>query len=337
MCRYYISFLAMIFVTVVGAFAGISAAEESPTSPVFRIAVVFPGSRADFSWSQSMFDSLESVQEHMGGTKALSLTFSENMTDPLEIEDALRFYASSGCDLVIAHGLQYGEILEKIAMGFPLTSFAWGSSSPEEHHISRNVFMYHVASEQVGYLNGTIAALLTETGTVGIIGTLESEESKQYVAGFQEGAKAVSSNVAVMVSYTDSFDDFALARDAAKVLIGMDVDVLTGLSQQTMGVMEIVKESGVFWLGMQADQKSLASEYVVASQLYDWEKTIVSMIDCRKNGIFGGKHFMLTLRNGGLKMNFNDELQSSFFIKDTADHIVQAIIEETIKPMSSIT
>ncbi len=107
---------------------------------------------------------------------------------------AIRDYASQGYDLVIAHGSQYGSSLLEIAPDFPETAFAWGTTVDTfvDQGVT-NVFAYEARSEQGGYVNGVIAASLSESGVLGVVGPIETGDAKLYVDGFVAGAEGYQS------------------------------------------------------------------------------------------------------------------------------------------------
>ena len=135
-------------------------------------------------------------------------------------------------------------------------------------------------------------------------------DAKLYIDGFVAGATATNPDVVVNVSYTGSFGDTALAAEAANVHIGAGADVLTGSAQQVVGAIGVASEAGVPWLGTQSDQSPIDADIVVASQLYDWQPTLLDMIHKHQAGEFGGSAYVLTLENGGLVMNYNDNLDA---------------------------
>ena len=145
-----------------------TAAPEEP----FRVAVVMPSATNDLAFSQSMFDALTAIQNEMGADN-FDFDFSENMFVVDDAASALRDYASQGYNLVIAHGSQYGGSLQEIAPDFPDTSFAWGTTVDTftDQGIN-NVYAYEARSEQGGYVNGVIAASLSESGVLGVGGPI---------------------------------------------------------------------------------------------------------------------------------------------------------------------
>src|SRR5271157_4535818 len=160
--------IAMFLVGCTPAATPTPAAVAAPT--VFRVAVVYPSAITDAAFSQSMQEALKSVQTEMGGPSKMEIAYTENMFNVPDAA-AIRDYASKGYDLVIAHGSQYGTSLQQIAPDFPKTSFAWGTSLDtfQENGIN-NVFAYQAEAEQGGYVLGLIAASMSKSGTLGVIG-----------------------------------------------------------------------------------------------------------------------------------------------------------------------
>jgi len=229
-----------------------------------------------------------------------------NVTDAAA---AIRDYAAEGYNLVIAHGAQYGTSLFEIAPDFPDTSFAWGTTTNTgaDEGVT-NVFAYEPRAEQGGYVSGVLAAHLTKSGVIGVVGPVNAGDAKLHIDGFLAGVKAVDPNIQVNVSFTGSFGDTSLAAEAANTHIQAGADVLTGSAQQVVGAIGVAKDKGIPWLGIQSDQSPLAPGTVVATDLYDWRATLLEMIKLNQAGEPGGKVLQLTLANGGQTMIYADNL-----------------------------
>ncbi|MCB0112050.1 MAG: BMP family ABC transporter substrate-binding protein, partial [Caldilineaceae bacterium] len=164
---------------------------------VFRVAAVAPSATNDLAFSQSMFDALTLLKSEMGD--AFDFVFQEGTFVVDDAAVALREWASSGeYDLIIAHGSQYGSIIEELAPEFPETSFAWGTDV--NTFGLDNVFAYTAAADQGGFLNGAMAAYMSESGTIGVVGPIEVGDAKLYVDGFVAGAQVVNPDVQVLVN-----------------------------------------------------------------------------------------------------------------------------------------
>ena len=303
--------------------------EVTPAEP-FRVAVVMPSAINDLAFSQSMYDTLALIQSEMGAEN-FEFAYSENMYVVDDAAAAIRDYASQGYDLVIAHGSQYGASLVEIAPDFPETSFAHGTTVDTfvDQGVT-NVFAYEARSEQGGYVNGVLAAALSQSGVLGVVGPIETGDAKLYVDGFAIGAQATNPDVQVNINYIGSFSDVALASEAAQTHVNAGADAMTGSAQMVVGAIGVAETNGVLWFGTQSNQASLASSIVVASQVYHWEVVIREIINKVNAGTLGGESFALTLANQGLVIEYNPEYSVPAEAQALADAAVAGIIDGSI-------
>jgi len=241
---------------------------------------------------------------------------------------AIRDYATQGYDLVIAHGSQYGSSLQEIAPDFPKTSFAWGTTA--DTFGQPNIFAYEAASQEGGYVNGVLAATLSTSDVIGVVGPIETGDAKLYVDGFKAGVLATKPNATVNVNYIGSFSDTALAAEAANTHIAAGADVMTGTAQMVVGAIGKAQEANALWFGTQSNQSSLAPKIVVASQVYHWEVALREIISLIKAGTLGGKSFTANLANGGEVIEFNPDYALSADAKALADKTIQGIKDGSI-------
>ena len=108
---------SIVLVLILGCVL-IGVAPIAAQDDVFRVAAVAPSATNDLAFSQSMYDALATIQAEMGEDN-----FQFDFQDGTFIVDdaavALREWAASGeYDLVIAHGSQFGSILQELAPEF---------------------------------------------------------------------------------------------------------------------------------------------------------------------------------------------------------------------------
>ena len=272
---------------------------ETMDAEPLRAAVVTPSAENDLAFSQSIVDAL-----HRMGAAGL---LSEVAVSPglFIVEDAglaLRDYAEEGYDLVIAHGSQYGGLLEAIAPDFPDTAFAWGTSV--ETFGQANISAYTTSSDEGAYVMGLMAAKLAGDSPVGIIGPIEVGDAKLYVDGFQAGVEAGGGTANSV--YTDSFADVQLAAEAAQSFIDNGHAVLTGTAQMTVGAIGVARENGIPWFGTQSNQTTVGPEIVVANQVYKWDVVLDDLVADIQAGAYGGSSYEINFANGGLAIEYND-------------------------------
>ena len=298
---------------------------------LFRVAVVMPSSITDLAWSQSMYDGLLGLQAQLGGPDAMEIAYTEGMFDVTAAAQALRDYAEEGYNLVIAHGTQYGTSLFELAPDYPDTAFAWGTASDTgaEQGLT-NVFAYEANAEQGGYVNGVMAAMLTQSDVIGVVGPVPAGDALLYINGFIQGVDATNVTATLQVAYTGSFGDTAAAAETAQTQIAAGADVLTGSAQQVVGAIEAIQAAGGYWFGTQSDQSTQWPETVVASQVFNWVPTLGQMVELITQGTVGGQAYALTLSNGGLKIVYGGVMLDQSIV-DAANGAIAGITSGAIE------
>ena len=298
---------------------------------VFRIAALMPSATNDLAFSQSMYDALVAIQAELG-EDAFEFTIQDSTYIVDDAAVALRDWASSGeYQLVIAHGSQYGPIVEELAAEFTDVSFAWGTR--QDTFGMDNVYSYAAASDEGGYFNGVLAAHLTETGVVGLVGPIEVGDGKLYADGFANGVASVDEDIVVNIVFIGSFSDVPLATEAAETHIANGADVLTGTAQMVVGPIAVAVANDVLWFGSDASQDDLSEDIGVAFQIYKWEVLLLDMISNIKEGVLGGEYYKLTLENEGLVMEYDKDFEASDELMAIAEATIAGIVSGEIMPI----
>ncbi len=301
---------------------GAPPADES----VLRIAIVAPSASNDLAFTQSMVDAVN----RLSGETSIELSVTDNTFVPDEAAAAVRSYAEQGFDLVIAHGSQFGASLIDIAPQFPETAFAWGTAS--DTFGLPNVYAYDAAAQQGGYLLGALASMVSGSKSLGVVGPIEVGDAALFVNGFQAGAKAQTPSANVLVTYTGSFSDTALATETAQAHIGAGADVLTGSAQMVVGAVSAAEQAGALWFGTQSNQTSLAPGSVVASQVYKWEVALRPIVQDLRAGRLSGTTYTADLANGGLVIEYNPGVPVAPEVTQRIDQLTAEIVNGSLVP-----
>ena len=305
--------------------AAAAAAEPEDTGPQpLRAAVVTPSAENDLAFSQSIVDALHRMED-AGLLSEVAITPGTFIVEDAGV--ALRNYAESGYDLVIAHGSQYGGLLEEIAPDFPGTAFAWGTSV--ETFGQPNISAYTTRSDQGGYAMGVMAARLAGDSPVGIVGPIEVGDAKLFVDGFRAGVEDAGGTANSV--YTDSFADVQLAAEAAQSFIDNGHAVLTGTAQMTVGAIGVARENGIPWFGTQSNQTSVAPEIVVANQVYKWDVVLDDLVRDIQGGSMGGSAYTIDFSNGGLVLEYNDAYDLPADVRAAGDAAVASFMAEPLR------
>jgi basic membrane protein A len=309
---------------LVGAFVFAGSASGKQQAK-FKVALIAPSAHNDLAFTQSMYSALKALQAKYH----FKLSVSENQFVVADAANIIRQYAAAGYNLIVAHGSQYGSTIQQLAPQFPKVSFAWGTASSTFG--KKNIYAYQAASNQGGYVQGYMAALLSKTKVIGEIGPIAVGDAKLYVDGFKAGALAAKPKTTVHVSYTGSFSDTSLMSKQATEYLAERVDVMTGSSQSVVGAITVCKANHIPWFGTQWSQASLAPGQVVSSQVYNWKGILTKILNRVKAGQLGGKYYTIKLKNGGEKIAFNSGYKLSKSVKSRALKVIQRIENGSIK------
>jgi basic membrane protein A len=298
---------------------------QAPAQNAIKVAIVAPSASNDLAFTQSIVDGINALKDEYN----LEIAITDGTFVVDDAAAAIRDYAKQGYQLVIAHGSQYGGSLNEIAGDFPQTAFAWGTAA--DTFGMANVSAYEALSDQGGYVMGAMAAALSKSGNIGVIGPIEVGDAKLYVDGFVAGAKAQKADITVNVNYIGSFSDVALSAEAGRALINNGADVLTGTAQMVVGAVGVARQENVAWFGTQANQTRLGPNIVVASQVYKWEVALRQILDDLKQGVLGGKKYQIDLANGGLQIEMNADYPLDDGVKKIAEDTSKGIVDGSIK------
>jgi basic membrane protein A len=170
--------LALAALTLVlGLFApgcGSSGDEDAaPGGPL--VGLVFDvGGRGDKSFNDSAYRGLLRARDSLGVT--LELTEPH---DGSERESGLRLLASGDAELIVGVGFLFSDDIRQVALEFPQKNFACIDYSLKEgEELPPNLRAIRFREEQGSFLVGALAALKSDTGTVGFVGGMDMPQGK---------------------------------------------------------------------------------------------------------------------------------------------------------------
>nr|WP_319776386.1 BMP family protein [uncultured Sphaerochaeta sp.] len=284
--------LVACLVLVLGSsllFAG-GAAEKDESDGKMKVALLLSGPANDQGWNAVAFAGLKEAEEKYN----LQTAYSENV-GIADGEAAFRDYAAQGYDLVIGHGFQFGEPAVRVSAQFPNTKFM----AIESNAYSDNAASYVMACEEAGYLMGMLAASLSESGTIGIVGGFEQPSIVKVLEAYKIGAKAVNPSIKVLEAYVSSFTDVALGKEAALSMADQGADVLSHCANQAgTGVIKAAEERGLLATGDSYDQNSIAPDTVVASTIYSVPALVLTAVEKVSTDTYEGGVFNLGMQDG---------------------------------------
>jgi simple sugar transport system substrate-binding protein len=162
---------------------------------------------------------------------------------------------ADGASIVVGNAEFMGLPLKDIADDYPDVYFA--SVIASDLVTKKNFIRFFPRQYQALYLEGLVAAALTDSGSIGIVSAFPSVQVARRQNGFylgvSDGAELLGKDVEVYVKYVGDWFLPAEERDIAKTLISQyGVDVMT---QQTDSgsPLDVATEEGIWFVGKDMD------------------------------------------------------------------------------------
>jgi basic membrane protein A and related proteins len=169
-------------------------------------------------------------------------------------------FTDSGSNAVIGVGFLLGDALGDAAKANSDIKFISVDGVPGAGHDESwmtNGESLFFAEDQAGYLAGVLAASITKTDHIGVVGGLVVVPPvERFVEGYIDGAKSVNPDIDVDFVYTTSFTDPPQGSSAAQQMIDGGADIIFGAGGLTgNGALEAACQAdGVLAIGVDTDQ-----------------------------------------------------------------------------------
>lgn len=227
------------------------------------VAAMFPGRIDDGGFMESGYRGLLRIRDEL----KLPVDYVADVApDDEAMKAALRKLADSDAKLVIAHGGQAAEAVQRVAWEFPAQRFV----SIQGHLTRPNLAVYEVLQEQSAWLAGAAAGLLTKSNVVGHMSGLRVRPGLKGRAAFAAGLAHTNARARLLTNFSGTQDDAAVAKRIALAQIDAGADLIfTMLNAGRVGVIAACRERGVKQIGNARDWVAVMPEVFVASAVAD--------------------------------------------------------------------
>lgn len=293
-----------------------------------KLCVAVPSEFGDKSFNDSAKEGAERLKEDFDVKLSTVECKNENYKQNL-------MNAAKENDIVVAVGWEFSDI-KQVAEEYPNTKFIWVDNVVDDPATSPNVLCITYKQNEGSFAAGYVAARLSQTNAVGVVGGEEdSSVIRDFVIGFEQGAKYANGGINVYESYTESYDDQAKGEACAKELYAKGADVIFQVAGNAgNGVFKAAKEEGFYAVGADMDQKLSMPEYDsviacsvkkdVAASVYD---TIKEYIESEEWN--GGRNLGLGMADGYVSLAYGDE-DSVQIVDDITKHDAEQLMKAII-------
>jgi len=247
-----------------GAALGFMLATMTAQAEDISPAVVFDmGGKFDKSFNQGVYDGVERFKADAG------IEYREfEVTNETQREQAIRRMAQRGANPILGVGFAQAGPMEAVAKDFPDTKFSIIDGVVDLPNVQSIVFKEHEGS----FLVGMIAAMASESSTVGFIGGMDIPLIRRFGCGYEQGARYADKNTTVIQNMTGTtpaaWNDPGRGSELAKGQFDRGADVVYAAAGGTgVGVYQAAKDSSKLAIGVDSNQNYLHPGTMLTSML----------------------------------------------------------------------
>jgi basic membrane protein A len=273
--------------------------------------MVCDSSISDGGWGAACYNAMVAAAEDLG--------WESQYTDSIDVADyvtSIESYCQLDFDMIFLPGNQYSDATKQVAADYPDICFAVLNGA--EDLPTDNIMSMLPDAQEIGWIAGSMAGLMSKSSVLGFIGGMELDTTKTKLASYEEAAKVVNPNIKVLSAYAGSFSDTAKGMELANSMISEKADVFFGdASAVDSGARQAIDAANtasgaisIYDIGQPADLLG-QNPCVISSVVTDNAGMLKICMQAVADGKFGNEVVYGSLENGCLSVGkINTELVS---------------------------
>ena len=317
---------------IVAACGGSDSASDTTSAPAaktdVKVAVVYVGTAKDKGWTYQHDQGILALEQELG----IEVKRIEFVKDDASSEATFEKLAAEGYGLIFANSFGYGLPMAHVAAKHPEVCMQWATGSrflltklndpaneyADDAAVPQKLGTYFGAAEEARYLSGIAAGKATKNGKIGYVAAFPIPEVLRGINAFTLGVRSVNAEATVQVTWTKTWFDPTIEKQAAESLLDSGVDVLAQ-HQDTTAAGVAAQAKGAKWVGYNSDAPEAAPEAWLTAPTWNWGpyyiKTTkaVAAGNCPKDAFYG------TMKDGTVTLGSYGK---------SVDAATQSLIEE---------
>lgn len=279
----------------------------------------------DGSFNQSAWEGLQRAADELG----IEANYLESSTDA-DYAPNLEAFIDEEYDLIISVGYMLADATKTAAEANPDCRFAIIDDATIELD---NVTCLMFDQEQASYLVGYVAGLMTESNNIGFVIGMANENMNLFGYGYCAGALDANPDVTIQQFNANSFADSATGKSMANTAITNGADIVFHAAGATgLGVIEACQEAGVYAIGVDSDQSSIAPETIITSAMKRVDNAVYDSVASLIGGTLEGGVVTYDLTVGGVDIAPTQDLLPEDVIAAVEEVKQQIIDGEVVVP-----
>lgn len=320
-CGYILLILSVV------AFVSCKAGNVAPQSKNMVAMVTDVGGVNDQSFNQSAWEGLTLLSKEVSGTE---VRYYESKTDA-DYAPFIQNAVDTSAVLIWGIGYKLAPAIQEASKNFPDQKFAIidYAFEPTLPNVSGVIFRV----EEAAYLAGYLAAKVSKTKKIGFIGGFETPIIDHFEYGFRAGVLASDPSVEVFTQYAASYSDSDKGKSIAQTMADNGIDLIFPVAGDVgNGAIELVRERGLYAIGVDRDQSYLAPDHMITSVLKRVDKATDSVSRGVLTGVFNPGNVELGLSDDAVGLaSINPKIVQDKSLLSTLETLRGQILSGEIK------
>ena len=181
----------------------------------------------------------------------------------------------------------------KVAKQFPNVKFEHATG----YQIAPNLAVYNARFYEGRAVIGTIAGMMSKSGTVGYIGSFPIPEVVMGINAFTLAAQKVNPAIKTKVVWVNSWHDPGKEADAAKTLIDQGADIIAQHTDSA-APLQVAEQRSVHGFGQAADQSAFAPKGQLTAIIDNWGGYYIARTQAVLDGSWQSQNVWLGMKDG---------------------------------------
>ncbi len=277
-----------------------------------RIAIITPEKANDFGWNQQGVESVKAVAAEIGAEALVS--------DGAGYDDIAPIYrqlVAAGADWVVLWASGYNTVGKQLAQETKTRTVVVGAF--ETGLVPDLCTDFETQAQDGAYLAGVVAALMTKSGTVGIVSSADDENWNKMAGGFIAGVRATRPQVLIRLAQVGqaAYADAAAGKRVTESVIATGADIILGMGDgSSFGMIQAVENATppagadkVWFIDVIGDKSTLDSKGILlTSVVWDYRPLLRAALAEMRAGTYGRSVGYLDLANGGIGLLQSDKI-----------------------------
>ncbi len=216
-----------------------------------KVGYIYLGPVGDFGWTWAHEKGRKALVAALGGK--VTADYVENVNEDASATPVIKDLAAQGHKLIFTTSFGYMDQTLEVAKDYPDNKFEHCTG----YKHAPNVATYNNRFHEGRAVLGTIAGMMSKTGTIGYLGSFKVPEVVMGVNAFTLAAQAINPEIKVKLVMIDSWFDPAKEAAATETLTNLGCDVVTAHTDSAAPLQVLEKKKG-YGFGQGADMSRFA-------------------------------------------------------------------------------